>query len=100
MKHPDNKKYERSEKKGRDKTTKRVGPSVQVVLKNQMEVVEAENASLGPHIRILHYALTVECTSIKQKNDWNLQPFKLEVQDEAYPIKWSHMIYYFISSHF
>ena len=27
---------------------------------------------------------------------WNLQPFKLGVQDEAHPRKWLQMIYYFI----
>ena len=30
------------------------------------------------------------------KNCWTLQPFKLGVQDEAQPRKWSRMIYYFI----
>ena len=83
-------------KMGREKPIEIAGPSVQWIVETQMEVVEAENASLCPHRRILHDALTVECPSLEFFLKWTLQPVKIEIQDDAHPIKWSQMIYYLI----
>ena len=50
-----------SKNRVREKPTKSSYPIVQGNVKNQLEVVEVENASLFPHIFILYYVLNVEC---------------------------------------
>ena len=46
----------------------------------------------------MQYALCTYCVMSQagEKNYWNLQPVKLEVQDVAKTSKWSHMVYYLI----
>ena len=63
------------------------GLSVQIFVKTQMELVEEEYASLCPCICSLYYALIVESPSLKLIF-FNLQPIKIESQDEAHPSKW------------
>ena len=50
---------------GRYKPTKMAGSIVQGVLKDRMEIVEAENCSLYPHRFSVNYSLTVKYTSAK-----------------------------------
>ena len=48
-----------------ENTTKSTGTNVQGTVKNQMEIVEAENYSLCAHMCSLHCPLTVEFTRPK-----------------------------------
>ena len=86
----------KKKKIGIENTTKRAGTRLQGIVETQMETVTAENASLCPHICSLHCAFTVEFPTINYKNNYTLQPVKLEGQGEAHPSKWSQIIYYLI----
>ena len=93
MIHPDNKHDEWSEEKEKKrdsykkfryqrtrdgkKSTGNSGSGKSLTLSSQMH-----SALMSEAYITIHY--------------WNLQPFKLGAQDEAHPIKWSQMIYYFI----
>ena len=54
-----------SKNRVREKPTKSSYPIVQGNVKNQLEVVEVESVSLGPHIWSLYYALHVEYPRLK-----------------------------------
>ena len=49
------------------KPTKKEGTRLQGIVKNQMEIVEAENASLCTCIYSLYCAMTLEWPSLKQQ---------------------------------
>ena len=53
--------------RGRENPTKGQVPAYKGLKKTQLEVVEVENTSICPHIRSLHYALTVERTRLEKK---------------------------------
>ena len=78
MNHPSNKHGEWKEERHRKRNSTKISdPRVQGIVENKMEAVEVENTSLCPHRYILNRAPTVECTSLRLKNDWTLQPVKL-----------------------
>ena len=51
--------------KGKYKFTKRVGPSLQVIVETQMKMVEVKNCSLCTHGYSMYCTLTMECLRLK-----------------------------------
>ena len=52
---------------GIENPTKMADTSLQGVVKNQLEIVEVEKASIFTHICSLQFKLTVECHSLTQQ---------------------------------
>ena len=84
------------ENRRREKPKKIAGPSVQGMVKNQLEIVEVWKSSFFPHRCSLNLHWLCNVPVWHNKNNWNIQPVKLGVQDKAQPRKLSQMIYYFI----
>ena len=65
MDYPASKHDEWGKKIEEETILKKSVPIVQAIVRTQMKVVEADNASLWPHICSLYYILTDECHSLK-----------------------------------
>ena len=81
---------------GRKNNSKMSGPSVQGVVKMQLEIMEVVKASLFPHRFSLHCALTVECPRLTYQKwlDSTTSQTRGVVWGKFY--KLSQIIYYFI----
>ena len=82
--------------RGWEKPKKMVGPREQRMVEIQLEIVEVEktHSVLTNAVIIVNWFWNVP--GWHNKNDWNIQQFKLGCQDKAQSTKWSQMIYHII----